>query len=114
MARPTKSERRDRQLNLKLTLRELAWLRARAARSSMSLVDYGRAQLLADRPLRSRPLPGTNRLDPLFVAQVSRIGNNLNQIARRMNGLDIPPPPELVPLLDTIRDLIRAGARRGP
>jgi hypothetical protein len=114
MARPTKSERRDQQLNLKLTARELAWLRAQSARSGMSLVDHSRAQLLVDRPLRAARLPGANQLDPLFIAQVSRIGNNLNQIARRMNRSDIPPPPELLPLLDTIRDIIRTGAGRGP
>lgn len=113
MARPSKSEKRDQQLNIKFTARELAWLRARAARTGMSLVDYSRAQLLADRPLRVARLPGANQLDPLFIAQLSRIGNNLNQIARRMNGLDIPPPPELPPLLDAIRDIIRTGTGRG-
>jgi hypothetical protein len=78
------------------------------------LVDFGRAQLFAERPVRLRPLAGSSLLDPLFIAQVSRIGNNLNQIARRMNARDVQPPPSLVPLLDAIRDIIRTGSSNGP
>jgi hypothetical protein len=113
MSRPVKSDRRNHQLNLSLTEAEINFLRSRAARLGMRLVDYGRTQLLADRPRRVARLPGSNQLDPLFIAQVSRIGNNLNQIARRLNQLDFPPPPELAPLLDTIRDIIRTGTGRG-
>ena len=113
MGRPSKPEKRDQQLNLKFTCRELQGLRTRAAASSMRLVDFARAQLLMTRPARIRKPGEPPQVDPLFIAQVSRIGNNLNQIARRLNTLDILPPPTLQPLLEAIRDIIRRGTGRG-
>jgi hypothetical protein len=110
MARPTKHEKRDRQLNLKLTRREFDYVCARAARQRP--VDFARAQLLADRPVRTHAQHG--HLDPLFLLQLSRLGNNLNQIARRLHGRPAPPPAGLGPLLNEIRDLIRKGAADGP
>jgi hypothetical protein len=112
MARPTKHEKRDRQLNLKLTGREFDYVAARARRRAQRPVDYARTQLLADRPVRTHASHG--HLDPLFLLQLSRLGNNLNQIARRLNGLSMPAPEALGPLLKDIRELIRKGAADGP
>ncbi|MHB8267432.1 plasmid mobilization relaxosome protein MobC [Bradyrhizobium sp.] len=111
MARPIKHEKRDRQLNLKLTRREFDWICARSARQALRPVDYVRAQLLADRPIRSPAKQG--HLDPLFLLQLSRLGNNLNQIARRLNVMRLAAPEGLVPLLEEIRNLIRKGAADG-
>lgn len=113
MGRPTKSEKRSQQLNLKLTPREMALLRGRAVACGMKLVDFGRAQLLAERVAQARQAAARHHLDPLFVAQVARIGNNLNQIARRLNAQDVPPPPALEPLLHSIRKIIRTGSADG-
>ena len=87
-------------------------LLARASRAGMRPVDYGRARLLgmADRGNSARGAPAPY-LDPLLLATLSRLGNNLNQIARRLNTLDLPAPPSLEPLLQLIRSLItKAGS----
>jgi hypothetical protein len=110
MARPKVKEKRDKQLNLKITARELELLRARAAAAGVRPVDYGRARLFAEWRATARQA-ATPHLDPLLIAALSRIGNNLNQITRRLNTLDIPAPPSLEPLLREIRTLI-AGVRR--
>jgi len=111
MGRPPNEIKRDRQFNVGLTAQEHALLLARASRAGMRPVDYGRARLLSSREntrtVFGAPAP---HLDPLFVAQLSRLGNNLNQIARRLNTLDLPAPPSLEPLLQLIRALItKAG-----
>lgn len=112
MARPRKPERRDRQINVKLTEKEHAWVHKRALARGMKPTEFGRAQLLAER--QTRQLPQTSaHLDPLFVAQLSRIGNNLNQMTRRFHEYHLPPPDDLALLLETIRDVIRKGTQHG-
>jgi len=110
MARPKHNDIRDRQLNLKLTAAEFERLRRRAAASGMRLVDFGRARLLAEWRVTETAVAATPHLDPLFQAQLSRLGNNLNQIARRMHAFQEPAPPALAPLLDELRTLINRGA----
>jgi hypothetical protein len=112
MARPTKHEKRDKQLNLKLTRREFDYVCARAKRRALRPVDFARGQLLSERPVRTDAPRG--HLDPLFLLQLSRLGNNLNQIARRLNVMRMGAPEGLVPLLEEIRGLIRKGAADGP
>jgi hypothetical protein len=114
MGRPTKKEKRDQQLNIKLTLREIASVRARASAVRMRPVDYGRAQLLADRPPPSAASNAAPHLATLFLIQLSRIGNNLNQIARKFNQTGVCPPLPLESLLSDIRELIRKGSGDGP
>jgi len=112
MGRPPNKIKRDRQFNVGLTGREHELLLARAGRAGMRPVDYGRARLLGTRsdPALALGAPAPH-LDPLFVANLSRLGNNLNQIARRLNTLGFPPPPSLEPLLRQIRILItQAGS----
>lgn len=112
MGRPPKEIRRDRQFNVGLTAREHELLFARAAHAGTRPVDYARARLFGERhgdaPKLGAPAP---HLDPLFVAQLSRLGNLLNQITRRLNTLEFPAPPSLEPLLQEIRALIaKAGS----
>jgi hypothetical protein len=112
MGRPPKEIRRDRQFNVGLTAREHDVLHARAARAGMRPVDYGRARLLREHrgPASALGVEAPH-LDPLLTVQLSKIGNNLNQIARRLNTLDFPAPPSLEPLLQEIRALIaKAGS----
>ena len=77
----------------------------------MRPVDYARARLFAEWRISEAALAAAHHLDPLFQAQLSRIGNNLNQIARRMNTFHQPAPAGLEPLLAEIRALINRGAR---
>ncbi|HEY7387102.1 MAG TPA: plasmid mobilization relaxosome protein MobC [Bryobacteraceae bacterium] len=112
MGRPAKSEKRCAQFNLKLTLREIAFVRARAARAGMAAFEYGRTQLLAGRNIpKCEATPA--HLDPLFIAQVKRIGANLNQIARRLHQWQLPAPGELEAALREIREMIGKAARHG-
>jgi len=114
MGRPTRAEKRDKQLNLKLTAREHAWVQSRAKASGKRLVDFGRAMILADRPLPAR-LPGApTHLDPLFLACLSRIGNNLNQIARRLHEFDVTAPADLEPVLAALREMFGKVRKHGP
>lgn len=109
VVRPKQNIRRDRQFNVSLTSREFELLFARAAACCMRPVDYARARLfgMTEPPAGQR----TAHLDPLLQAQLSRLGNNLNQIARRLNTVGGPAPPSLEPLLRDIRALInREGA----
>ena len=113
MARPKHKMTRDRQFNVALTARELELLHARAAASGKRPVDYGRARLLAERRIApARAESNGPHLDPLFHAQLLRLGNNLNQIARRLNTFGHPAPPTLEPLLRQIRALINQGVDR--
>jgi hypothetical protein len=98
---------------MSLTTRELELLRARAAAAGMRPVDYGRAQLFADRRSSRAPVALAPHLDPLFLACLSRLGNNLNQIPRRLNATRQPAPPTLEPLLREIRILIGRGGAGG-
>jgi hypothetical protein len=110
MARPKQHELRDRQFNLKLTARELEMVQQRAAARGMRVAHYGRAQLLAEwRMTEATALARTPHLDPLFLASLSRVGNNLNQIARKMNTFNQPAPASLEALLQEIRTLISRG-----
>lgn len=101
MARPKKYEVRDQQLNLKLTLREMTFVRAAAEVARMEVVDFGRARVLQDGPMR--PSAEAEDVRALLRAQLARLGNNLNQIARLMHANGSIPPNELLALLRDIR-----------
>lgn len=111
LGRPSKTEKRDQQLNIKLTLRELATIRARASAACLRPVDYGRAQLLADGLPHRAASAASSHLDTLFLLQLSRLGNNLNQIARKLNRTGVLAPAALDALLAEIRDVIRKASR---
>jgi len=75
---------RDRQFNVAVTADELKRIHARAAAHGMRPVDYGRARLLAAWRAAGPEIASAAHLDPLLLAQLSRVGNNLNQIARQL------------------------------
>jgi hypothetical protein len=113
MGRPSKTEKRDQQLNIKLTLREIASIRTRASAACLRPVDFGRAQLLADSPTHRAALATSSHLDTLLLLQLSRVGNNLNQIARKLNRTGLHTPAALDALLADIRELIRKASLNG-
>jgi transposase len=109
MTRPKQKIFRDRQFNVAVTTDELKRIHARAAARRMRPVDYGRARLLAEWRAGGAENANAAHLDPLVLAQLSRLGNNLNQIARRLNMLDQPAPPTLELLLREIRGILNKG-----
>lgn len=113
MGRPTLEIKRDRQFNIGLTAPEHDLLLSRAARAGMRPVDYGRARLFAEWRVNAQDVSAAAHLDPLFAQQLIRLGNNLNQIARRLNLIGQPAPPALEPLLAEIRRLIAKGVAGG-
>lgn len=63
------------------------------------VADYARNALLSARP---PPRPNAFGFDPATFLQIRMLGVNLNQIAKRLNSTDAPPPAELQPLLAAI------------
>lgn len=108
MARPRKGEARDQHIAFRLTLEEALVLRERAAHAGQSVSDYSRDASLSCRPRANgldpqRPFA----MDPATFHEIRRLGVNLNQIARRLNAQDMPPPPELGPLLADIHAILK-------
>jgi hypothetical protein len=107
MARPRKGEAREHHVGFRLTLAEVVTVRERAARAGQCLSDYARAAALAGHA-RHRPAD-TQRfaMEPASFHQIRLLGVNLNQIAKCLNTVDMPAPPELAPLLAQITAALR-------
>jgi len=97
MGRPSKSEKRDHQLNVKLTVAEFQWVAREATTAGLRPGEFGRAKVLADRTVTVPARAEGPQLDPLLLASLARIGNNLNQLTRLAHGGTLLP-----------RDLYRA------
>lgn len=112
MGRPPVEIKRNRQFNVGLTAPEYDLLLARAARAGMRPVDYARARLFAEWRINATAAAAAH-LDPLLLNQLIRVGNNLNQIARKMNAFNQPAPASLGRLLEEIRRIVAEGLPRG-
>jgi hypothetical protein len=109
VGRKAKLIRRDHQLNLSLTKDEYVAAYWAAHGAGMRLVDYGRWRLLlgSDQPLR--PERSAASANPLLLAEMKRLGNNLNQLARFCHSTGHAPPEHLDPLLLRLREIINQG-----
>lgn len=107
MGRPKLEIPRDRQLNVALTFAELTDVQRAARAAYLRPVDYARAKLFAAPGRAPRTAIAVPHLDPLLAAHLSRLGNNLNQIARQLHQFAIPAPAELAALLAEIRAALR-------
>jgi hypothetical protein len=122
MPRPVKDDPRDCFRSFRFTVAEITRLEARARASGLTLSAYVRGKVFdpsdsdaasgADPSRTPRDGGGQRRPRRDFAArvlaeQLRRVGTNLNQIAHRMNELRLPPPPELMLILDKIRALVR-------
>jgi hypothetical protein len=134
MPRPVKDDPRDCFKSFRFTEAEVTRLEARARTSGQTLSAYVRGKVLdpserdgvneghpdpsispartvpggASLPVREGPFRPMNHFATRMLAdQLRRVGTNLNQIARRMNELRIPPPRDLTMLIDEIRVLVR-------
>ena len=71
---------------LRLSESELVLLQARAAESGLSVSSYLRASALGDAGPRARRAPTIEKeLLGAAIAELNRVGNNINQIARALN-----------------------------
>ena len=109
MPRISPQSKRDRQLNIALQQSEVEALKSRAEARGMRLVDYARASLLTMR-VASVGVALPSKLERLNLEQLKRIGNNLNQIARQLNGLGQLVPGELTETLNAVRQILRDAA----
>jgi hypothetical protein len=107
MGRPKTSEPRSHQLNLSLTARELESIKRRAAALGMRPVHFGRIMLLdKNKHPTMKPETSDGNIDRLVYGQLARLGNNLNQIVRRLHQTGDPLPADLEPLLNDIRAIL--------
>ena len=110
MGRPTKSEPRDKQLNLSLTASELASIKQRAEAVGIRPVHFGRALLLDEnRKINSVEKEIGSNGERLIYGQLVRLGNNLNQMVRHLHRTGGPLPADLTRLLTDIRQIIARG-----
>lgn len=109
MPRPRKiaSDARRKHYVLRLTDAERAALSAAAAGRGTTPASLLRSVFLA--PSRGSEagapdgMPPAAGLDPAALAQLARIGSNLNQLARRANSGDFLQPGELPEALTDLR-----------
>lgn len=109
MGRPPLEKKRDQQLNVSLTTDEFAEIYWRARKAGKRMVDYARWRLLGGASQPVIPPSAQQRLDQALFAELRRLGNNLNQIARICHTTRSSPPPSLEPLLARIREAINRG-----
>lgn len=95
-------EKRTKEIKIRLTEREHAQLLDRCDRTH--LAEWLRALGLGEHVLRRRRVP---EVDPLLLRQVTGMGNNLNQIARKLHGMDSLPVAQQVSLLAVLTSLDR-------
>lgn len=106
MGRPKLKEPRTQQLNLSFTSDELERIRGRASALGMRTSQFGRTVLLVT-PRQAASVPsGRSNADRLVRQQLSRLGNNLNQLVRHLHQTGEPLPADLEPLLKDIREII--------
>jgi hypothetical protein len=112
MARSTKLEPRDQQLNISLTANEFERIKQRAEIAGMRAVHFAR-MIVLDESRKRAPTPNVeNSATRLLYMQLTRLGNNLNQLVRHLHRHGGPMPRELDPLLHEIRRLIARNLPR--
>lgn len=114
-------ERLTKNVVFRVTPRTHAAYRAAAASRGLGLADWIRGHLPVQAPSTGRSTPGTAsprrahaRADPELLRQLAALGNNLNQLARRVNAA---PHPERLPILQRVvaieRELTAIRRRHG-
>ena len=117
MASGSEQRQRTAHLMVRLTPAERGALDGAAERAGLSLAGYARATLLTAPPVRQARRPPVERAELVrLLAQLGKIGSNVNQIARVLNsGGDTPPELVGVPEdIATIRAAIMAALGREP
>jgi hypothetical protein len=110
VGRPKVYEPRCHQLNISLTATEQANITARAAALGMRPAPFGRALILGRDGSPAAREPQNNHKQ-LIYGQLVRLGNNLNQLVRRLHQTGEPLPADLEPLLRDIRHAIARERR---
>ncbi|OEK03277.1 hypothetical protein BFP97_17865 [Roseivirga sp. 4D4] len=103
-----KSEKRQRTkiINFRVLPEEFNLFQQRCQASGLSKSDYFRKKCLEEKALRKRKAPNVE-IEVLLktLAQIGKVGGNLNQIARELNMGYLPITDELQLTLHHIRQL---------
>jgi hypothetical protein len=100
---------RTRQLAVRCTPEELAAIQEKAAASGLATGAFARAAMLGGSGPRARRRTTADKEALLRVlAQLGRVGNNINQIARRLNTGDTIHLPSLEQALGAYLDIRNA------
>lgn len=104
---------RDKQIKIRLTKDELAGLKLIAEKQDKTLTDLVREKLNLEAvnrtPLSSKSQRAYTKADPQLILEIARIGNNLNQLARKANQSGIGDIEDfLIVLINIERALKRA------
>lgn len=109
---PEKKELRTKATTIRFTPSE--YERIKQAKTERYIADYIRLCVLNPESLKDKADSAIQiqEIDPRLLVQISRIGNNLNQIAKRLNSIDdIALQVETAIILDllhqTLNDLKR-------
>ena len=90
-------ERYTAHYGLDMTPTQRAQLDRLAARAGLSLAEFGRRTLLAE---KAAPTPARPSLDPktatALLAELGKIGSNINQMARRANAAGRIPEEDVL------------------
>lgn len=129
MPRPRSSNPLTEKVQFRATLDEIVALKTIAAAVDMSPADYVRSltqsairQHKAKKPVkprtpsrhRAKEVIVPTRLEHRLYVELNRIGVNLNQMAHRLNALDLPAPDELPETLRELRRLLNAHIASAP
>jgi hypothetical protein len=96
MASGSETRHRTNHLKLRLTDDERSTLDAAAERAGLSLSGWARSTLLNAPPVRQARRPPIERAElHLLLSQLGKLGSNVNQIARVLNGGGEAEPPAL-------------------
>ena len=91
---------------IRFTVAELAHIQEQAARAGLSLSDYCRRVLL-----RRKVAPAITDTDEAVLADLNRIGVNLNQLAKRANASGTIPAGLEAVLAAVLASIERIGGR---
>jgi mobilization protein NikA len=111
VARPKTPEPRSEQLNISLTRAELDSIKKRAESVGMRPVHFGRQLLLQKAKQVDSSAAEKSTAEKLIFVQLSRLGNNLNQMVRHLHATGDPLPADAEPLLKDIRQILTRAAK---
>lgn len=116
MSEEKDQKKRTKWLHVKCTPDELAPWKSRAAAAGLTLSDLVRSLLSPSSAPVGRPKRASRKEDPALILAVTRIGINLNQLARWANksriGIDqVQMLAALSSIESDVRELLKTRAK---
>jgi hypothetical protein len=104
----SQKRRRSHVVNITFDDFEFALTQQKANDCGLSLAGFGRASMLGNSGPRTRKAPAFNaELYAYGIAQLNRLGNNLNQLNRHLNAAESISLDNCDALLNEVRAAIR-------